>query len=93
VLDFSAVFVYIKDMANINIAEYITVDPNVCNGKPCFKGTRIMVYLVLEMLAGGENVDDIQKAYPGLTKQHIDAALLFAAKTTETGERYVSFSK
>lgn len=80
-------------MANIDIAKYIIVDPQVCHGKPCFKGTRIMVYLVLEMLAAGETAEDIKKAYPGLTKEHIDAALLFAAKTTEMGERYVSFAK
>jgi len=92
-LTLGGIFVYIIDMANINVAEYITVDPNVCHGKPCFKGTRIMVYLVLEMLAGGEDINVIKKAYPELTRQHIEAALLFAAKTTEIGERYISFSK
>lgn len=78
---------------DLKIKDYIVIDTEVCHGKPCFKGTRIMVHLVMEMLAAGETMEDIKKAYPELTKEHIDAALLFAAKTTEIGERYVSFSK
>lgn len=77
----------------MNIANYITVNPLVCHGKPCFKGTRIMVYLILEMLAAGETAEQIVKeAYPQLTKKHIEAALLFSAKTAENMEQYISFS-
>ncbi len=77
---------------DIDIAEYITIDPNFCHGKPCFKETRIMVYLVLEMLAAGETPEQIIKnAYPQLTKGHIEAALLLAAKSTEIGEKAVPF--
>ena len=76
----------------INIADYITVNPLVCHGKPCFKGTRIMVYLVLEMLAAGETPEQIlTKAYPQLTQKHIEAALLFAAKSAEIGEKTIPF--
>jgi uncharacterized protein (DUF433 family) len=70
-----------------NIARYITVDPNICHGQPCFKGTRIMAYLVLEMLEAGETPEDIiKKAYPKLTKKHIQAALHYAAEVIKTGE-------
>ncbi|TSD02803.1 MAG: hypothetical protein Greene071436_382 [Parcubacteria group bacterium Greene0714_36] len=75
------------------ITDYITIDPNICHGKPCFKGTRIMVYLVLEMLAAGETPDDVIAAYPDLTKDAIAAALLFAAKTTAVSEREVPFAQ
>lgn len=77
---------------HINIANYITANPRVCHGKPCFKGTRIMVYLVLEMLAAGEKPEQIIKeAYPQLTKKHIEAALVFAARSIERAEKYIQF--
>lgn len=75
----------------MNIADYITVDPNVCHGKPCFKGTRIMAYLVLEMLAAGETPENIRKAYPQLPKEAIAAVLMFAAKGAAVGEKYIPF--
>ena len=77
----------------MDIKQYITVDPNICHGKPCFAGTRIMVYLVLEMLAAGETIEQIRSAYPKLTEKHIEAALMFAAKTAKLGERYIAFAK
>jgi uncharacterized protein (DUF433 family) len=70
-----------------NYTDYITVDPKVCHGQPCFKGTRIMAYLVLEMLEAGETPEDIiNKAYPQLTKEHIQAVLHYAAEVIKTGE-------
>lgn len=69
----------------MGINTYISVDPNICHGKPCFRGTRIMVYLVLEMLEAGASIADIQEAYPGLTTEHVKAALEFAARAVETG--------
>lgn len=77
----------------MRIADYITIDPLICHGKPCFKGTRIMVYLVLELLAAGETAEDILAAYPTLTKEAIGAAMLFAASATKMSEREVSFSQ
>lgn len=75
----------------INYTEYITVDPKICHGQPCFRDTRIMVYLVLEMLEAGETPDEIIKnAYPQLTKEHIQAALHYAAEVIKTGE-YIPF--
>ena len=48
-------------------------------GKPCLKGTRIPVYLVLEKLGAGETPEEILAAYPDLTKEHIIAAFQYAA--------------
>jgi uncharacterized protein (DUF433 family) len=53
---------------------YITVDPNVCHGQACVKGTRIMASVVLDNLAAGLTPDDILKSYPALTREAILAA-------------------
>lgn len=54
---------------------YITVDPNICHGKPCFRGTRIMVSTVLELLESGKSYAEIRRGYPALRPAHIRAAL------------------
>lgn len=56
----------------------ITIDPKVMLGKPVIKGTRVPVYLVLDLLAGGYDFDRIIKAYPVLAKEDIVAALKFS---------------
>ena len=66
----------------IEINKYIVIDSEICHGKPTFKDTRIMVYLVLEMLQAGATIKEILEAYPSLTEKHIKAALEFAAKVT-----------
>ena len=60
--------------------EHIEVRPEVMMGKPCFTGTRIPVYLILQKLAAGETADDILRAYPQLKAAHIRAALEYAAQ-------------
>ncbi len=62
-----------------SLLDRIVVDPHVCHGRPCVRGTRIMVWLVLEYLANGESMDDILAAYPSLTRDDIRACLSFAA--------------
>tara|TARA_B100000315_G_scaffold29647_1_gene25196 strand:- start:23896 stop:24117 length:222 start_codon:yes stop_codon:yes gene_type:complete len=57
----------------------ITVNPKVCSGKPCIKGTRIMVKNILGMIAGGDTVDKILEAYPELTREDIVEALDYAS--------------
>jgi uncharacterized protein (DUF433 family) len=57
----------------------ITVDPDVRNGKPGVRGTRITVYDVLEYLAGGMSEDEIVSDFPDLTRDDIRACLAFAA--------------
>jgi len=62
--------------------ERISIDPKVCHGKPCIKGTRIMVWLIVECLANGDTIEDILKAYPSLTREDVLAALSYAAEMT-----------
>ena len=70
----------------MNIENYITANPDICHGQPCFKGTRIMVYIILELLEAGETVEQILKSYPSLTRDFIKAALHFAAELIRTEE-------
>jgi uncharacterized protein (DUF433 family) len=70
-----------------NWKERISIDPNVCHGKPCIKGTRVWVSLIVDNLAAGAGEDEILEAYPSLTKEDIQAALAFAAEMSR--ERYV----
>ena len=57
----------------------IEIRPEVMMGKPCLAGTRIPVYLILEKLAGGETTEQILAAYPQITRDHVSAALQYAA--------------
>ena len=63
----------------MNWPDRITVDANVCHGKPCIRGTRIMVSIVLDYLRAGESRDEILRQYPSLRNEDIDAALDYAA--------------
>lgn len=75
------------------LMERISVDPHVCHGQPCIKGTRIMVYLVLELLeAGLEHDKIIQEYYPQLEKEDIEACLHYAAGLIRDAE-YVPFER
>lgn len=58
----------------------ISIDPQVCFGKPCIKGTRIWVSLILDFLASGESEAQILAAYPQLQPDDIRAALAYAAE-------------
>ena len=78
----------IKSSMRVEINEYIVADSEICHGKPTFKGTRIMVWQVLEMLEGGATTEEIIEASPSLTKDHIKAALHYAAERL-AGERFV----
>ena len=64
----------------MNWQDYIAVDPSVCHGKACIKGTRIMVSVVLDNLAAGLNSEEIIKSYPSLTKEGVQAAISYAAE-------------
>jgi uncharacterized protein (DUF433 family) len=56
----------------------IVIDADVCGGRPHFKGTRIPVYVVLEMLSNEESWEDIHRAYPDLRRKDLSDALDFA---------------
>ena len=70
------------------IAQYVSADPQIHHGKPCFRGTRIPVYLVLELLEGGVQPEAIvgPDYYPTLTLEHVRAALHFAAQYAKNQE-------
>ena len=61
---------------------YITIDPAICHGQACIRGTRIMVSVILDNLAVGLNVDEILKSYPSLTREAVQAAITYAAELT-----------
>jgi uncharacterized protein (DUF433 family) len=63
-----------------SLLDRIVIDPNVCFGKPCIKGTRIWVSLILDFLASGETAEQILEAYPQLTADDIRAAIAYGAE-------------
>ena len=69
-------------MQHERLLERISVDPNVCFGKPCIRGTRIWVSLIVDNLSEGTSEEEILAAYPSLCREDIRAALAFAAEMT-----------
>ena len=65
----------------------ITIDPNVCFGKPCIRGHRIWVSLILDFLADGETVNEILANYPQLEEADIKACIAYGAEMAR--ERFV----
>lgn len=61
----------------------ISIDPNICHGQACVKGTRIPVHQLVRMLANGDSMEDLLHEYPSLTKDDILASLDYAADLTE----------
>lgn len=73
------------------VLQSITVDPNVCTGKPCIRGLRFPVSHLLGLLASGESKETILEAYPYLEAEDIDEALRYATNLAEDGA--VEFAK
>ena len=69
-------------MKREDLLKRISVDPNICFGKPCIRGTRIWVSLIVENLAEGLKAEDILAVYPQLAHEDILAALAYAAEMT-----------
>ena len=65
---------------NMNWRERVTVDPKVCHGKACVKGTRIMASVILDNLAAGISEDEILKSYPSINPDDIQAVIAYAAE-------------
>jgi uncharacterized protein (DUF433 family) len=63
----------------MNWRERITVDPMVCHGQACIRGTRILASVVLDNLAAGIGREEILASYPGLTDEDIGAVLAYAS--------------
>jgi len=71
----------------VNLLERISINPNICFGKPCIRGTRLWVSLILDFLASGLTFDEIIQEYPQLEVKDIQAALAYGAEMSR--ERYV----
>jgi uncharacterized protein (DUF433 family) len=61
----------------------ISIDPNICHGQACIKGTRIPVHQIVRMLANNDTVEDLVAEYPSLSREDILACLDYAAALTE----------
>lgn len=67
----------------MNPAERITTDPNICHGKPCIRGLRYPVGLILELLSSGMTIEEILADYEDLEREDILAVLAFAARLSQ----------
>jgi len=70
-------------MQDVDLFKKISSDPDICHGKPCIKGTRIPVYLIVSLISEGESIESIIKDYPSITYNDIKAAIKYAAKLCE----------
>ncbi len=59
--------------------EFVSVDPEICHGQACIRGTRIMVSVVLDNLAAGMAEEELVRSYPAITRDAIRAAIAYAA--------------
>ena len=62
------------------LLQRIRIDPNICFGKPCIRGTRLWVSLILDQLAEGATFEDVVSNYPRLTREDILAAIAYGAE-------------
>jgi uncharacterized protein (DUF433 family) len=69
----------------MKLPEGITVDPEIMMGKPCVKGTRTPVYVLLQKMAAGETEAELLKAYPQLSKADLRAAWEYEGRAARTG--------
>jgi uncharacterized protein (DUF433 family) len=67
----------------VELEDRITIDPNVCNGKPTIRRKRITVQTILEFLSSGDSIEEILENYPTLTEEDIYACLKFATNLME----------
>ena len=71
-------------MVNVEeLLERVVVDPNILVGKPIIRGTRIPVYLIVELMASGMDVGEVLREYPELKEEDVKAALLYASRLLE----------
>lgn len=67
----------------MSMAERITIDPDICHGKPCIRGRRYPVEVILELLSSGMSTEDILGDYEDLEREDILAVLSFAARLSQ----------
>jgi uncharacterized protein (DUF433 family) len=73
-----------------DLLDRVVVDQEICFGKPCIRGTRIWVSLIMDNLAAGVSEDEILAAYPSLEKDDIRAAITYAAELAR--DRYAALA-
>jgi len=73
------------------LLQRISVDPNICFGKPCIRGHRIWVSVILDMLAEGVSVEEILENYPGITEEDVRACIAYGSEMSR--ERYVEITR
>jgi uncharacterized protein (DUF433 family) len=73
-----------------SLLDRISIDPKVCFGKPCIRGTRIWVSLILDLLANGMSYDEILIEYPQLKIEDIRSAIAYGSEMSR--ERYVDIN-
>jgi uncharacterized protein (DUF433 family) len=76
-----------KDMTYDQLLARITIDPNVCFGKPCIRGHRIWVSLILDLLADGMTAEEILSQHPTLEAEDIRACVAYGAEMAR--ERFI----
>lgn len=75
----------------MNWRNHITVDPEICHGRACITGTRVLVTTVLDNLAADLDSEQIMRSYPSITRESIQATVCYAAELAS--ERVVSLSE
>jgi uncharacterized protein (DUF433 family) len=74
--------------AESNLLQRITLDSNICHGKPCVRGLRYPVEFILELLSSGMSIEDVLADYDDLERDDILAVLLFAARLSQVKSIY-----
>lgn len=74
-------------MTRETLLQRISIDRNICFGKPCIRGHRIWVSLILDMLAGGATFRELLDDYPGLVEEDIRACIAYGAEMSR--DRYI----
>ncbi|HEX2173823.1 MAG TPA: DUF433 domain-containing protein [Dehalococcoidia bacterium] len=77
-------------MTRRDLLARISIDPKICFGRPCIKGNRIWVSLILDFLAAGWPVQEVLREYPGLEEADILACIAYGAEMSR--ERYVDIA-
>jgi uncharacterized protein (DUF433 family) len=73
------------------LLDRISIDPAVCHGKPCIRGHRIWVTLILDFLASGTSIEELLTEYPGLQKEDILACIAYGAEMSR--RRFVDWEE
>lgn len=67
-------------MTQDDLLSRISIDPNICFGKPCIRGHRIWVSLILDYLAGGATIEEVLEAYPSIEREDVLACIAYSAE-------------